>query len=107
MQTHFSQSVSAESDDETTFDIIDSHPPGTAIEMKLLRFLLNTREIVGILSNLWFNQIKILVNTRVQYSREDFNFESYLSFAMHDERLVRNAFFCKSGKQLVAEYFKF
>jgi hypothetical protein len=43
----------------------------------------------------------------VQYSREDFNFETYLSFAMHDERLVRNAFFCKSGKQLVAEYFKF
>ena len=26
---------------------------------------------------------------------------------MHDERLVRNAFFCKSGKLLTAEYFKF
>lgn len=65
------------------------------------------RELIGIMTNVLFNQIRIIVRTRVNYSKEDFNFETYLSEAMVDDRLIRNAVFCMSGKFLLAEYFKF
>ena len=61
-------------------------------------YLLNIREIIGILVNILFNHIKVIICKRVVYSKEDFNFETYVSQAMHDDRLVRNAIFLKSGK---------
>ncbi len=70
-------------------------------------FMLNVRETVGILLNVFLNQIRILVNQRVVYSREEFNYESYMSVAMHDNRLLRSVLFCKSGRHLLSEYFKF
>lgn len=59
------------------------------------------------MTNLLNNQIKIIVKQRVIYSKELFNYEKYMSLGLHDDRLVRSAVFCKSGKALVAEYFKF
>ncbi len=59
------------------------------------------------MGNLFFNQIKIIVSTRVQYSKEDFNYETYLPKAISDQKLVKEVFFTKNGKNLVAEYFKF
>lgn len=107
LQTHFGVSIHTQEDENAAFLITDSLPQGSSILIRVQTFLSNVREIICILSNLLHNQIKIIVNTRVQYSKEDFQFESYLSLAMHDDRLVRNAVFCKSGKFLVADYFRF
>ena len=44
---------------------------------KVFRYLLNMRVIALILGNVFWNQIAILVRTRVVYDKELFNFEEY------------------------------
>ena len=68
------------------------------------------RVIAVILGNVFWNQIAILVRTRVVYDRELFNFEEYRQRGMTDNRLVKNTLFlasCKGGKNMVMEFFKF
>lgn len=61
-------------------------------------FLENVVQICYLLVNISYNQIKILIQTRVQYSKDLFNYEHYMSHSMHDERLVTSTLFCRSGK---------
>lgn len=107
IQTHFGASLHDSYEDYESFFLSDTHDISTGPMMKIMAFLSNVREIVGIMMNVLFNQIKILIRQRVTYSREDFNFEEYLSKAMSDDRLVRSTLFHRSGKQLIAEFFKF
>jgi hypothetical protein len=99
--------VSSESDDCAALSIVDSLPSDCSLLRKVHIFLLNVREIVCIISNLFYNQLKIIVNTRVNYAKEEFNYETYLPKAISDNKLLVTTFFNKSGKHLVAEYFKF
>ena len=76
LQTHFSFK---EVEENQSFLITDKSDPQATPIIKTRNFLLNVREIVGILTNLIMNQIKILIRQRVTYNKEDFNFETYLS----------------------------
>lgn len=107
LSTHFGVDVSGQAYDYASFEIIDSIPIDSPVLVKICIFLQNVRAIIGIIANLFYNQIKIIVNTRVQYSREDFNYETYLPKALSDQKLVKEVFFTKSGKNLVAQYFKY
>ena len=77
----------------------------------LFRYLINVRVIAVILANIWWNQIKILIRTRVEYDRELFNYEEYRKKGMNDQRLIKNTLFMpsqpKGCKTLVGEFFKF
>jgi len=77
----------------------------------LFRYLINVRVIAVILAKIWWNQIKILIRTRVVYDRELFNYEEYRKKGMNDQRLIKNTMFMpsqpKGCKTLVGEFFKF
>jgi len=63
--------------------------------------------MAAILANVFLNQIKILIQKRVTYDREIFNFEAYQSHGMNDDRLISKVIFMQSGKHLMKEYFTF
>lgn len=63
--------------------------------------------MAAILANVFLNQIKILIQKRVVYDKELFNFEAYQSHGMNDERLISKTIFMQSGKNLMKEYFTF
>lgn len=63
--------------------------------------------MAAILANVFLNQIRILIQKRVTYDKELFNFEAYQSHGMNDERLVQKTIFMSSGKNLMKEYFTF
>ena len=105
--SHFSVDISSQADDYASFEIIDSVATEAHPLIKVFTFLQNVRAIIGIMGNLFYNQIKIIVSTRVIYSKEDFNYETYLPKALSDSKLVKDVFFTKNGKNLVAEYFKY
>jgi hypothetical protein len=107
LQTHFGVDITAQADDDASFEIIDSISADTPLIDKIGIFLQNVRSIIGIMGNLLYNQIKIIINTRVNYSRDDFNYETYLPKAISDQKLVKGVFFTFNGKNLVAEYFKY
>ncbi len=107
LETIFRLSVSADYDEDQTFEILDSTPSEFTHADRVVQFLNNIRSMVSLLANFLNNQIKIIVKQRVIYSKELFNYEKYMSLGMHDDRLVRSAVFCKSGKAIVGEYFKF
>ena len=90
-----------------SFEIIDSISDVTPLIDKVGIFLQNVKSIIAIMGNLLYNQIKIIINTRVNYSRDDFNYETYLPKAISDQKLVKGVFFSLSGKNLVGEYFKY
>ena len=92
--------------EEITFEIVDESPTADIME-RIKVFLMNVRQIIAIMVNIMNNQIKILIRKRVEYSKELFNYEVYMSHALNDNRFVRNVIFEKSGKQMLAEYFKF
>lgn len=68
------------------------------------------RVIALVLGNIFWNQISILVRSRVTYDRDMFNYEEYRQRGMTDNRLVKNTFFMPAGKgakNMVVEFFKF
>lgn len=92
-----------------TFDLAAEETNGD-ISDKVYQYLINVRVIAAILANVFWNQIKILIRTRVHYDRELFNYEEYRKTGMMDNRLLKNILFMASSKGckvLVAEYFKF
>lgn len=93
-------------------------------KLNLIRiFLTNARMIAIILSHVLFSQIKQLVQTRVIYDRELFNYEEYTSKCLNDDRLLSRILFATvgntnttpsnnsnkmpPGKYLMSEFFKF
>ena len=72
------------------------NPPKSPDYSRLLRYILNVRVIAVILANIWWNQIKILIRTRVQYDRDLFNYEEYRKKGMNDQRLIKNTLFMPS-----------
>ena len=76
----------------------------------IYRLLLNARSIAIVLANVFWNQIRLLVKTRVVYDRDLFNYEQYRQQGMCDSRLLKNTLLItrsKASKSLVGEYFKF
>jgi hypothetical protein len=90
-----------------SFEIKDSISDVTPLIDKVGIFLQNVRSIIAIMGNLLYNQIKIIINTRVNYSRDNFNYETYLPKAISDQKLVKGVFFTLNGKNLVGEYFRY
>ena len=70
-------------------------------------YLLNVRMMAAILANVWLNQVRLLVQKRVVYDRELFNFEAYQSHGMNDDRLLSKVVFMQSGKHLMKEFYQF
>lgn len=89
--------------------------PGLSFEKsdnlsKVFRYLLNIRVICLILTNIFWNQIKLLIRSRVVFDRDLFNYEEYRQRGMTDNRLVKLTLFqptSKGAKVLVSEFFKF
>ena len=114
LQTHFKEKFVQLTDNEDhnesiTFDLAAEEVIGD-ISGKVYHYLINVRVIAAILANVFWNQIKILIRTRVQYDKELFNYEEYRKTGMMDNRLLKNTLFMASSKGckvLVAEYFKF
>eukprot|EP00347_Sterkiella_histriomuscorum_P007334 403349349 len=94
-------------DEDIHLNIIDSCEKSHPIELKVQTFLGNVRIFTALVSYVFYNQIRILVRQRVNYSREIFNFESYCSIGLSDDRLLRNMLFMKNGKKVIGEFFKF
>ena len=103
---------------ESTFGSLDSDDVDVEIFIKdkvdsddfhmiVQSFLINARSMAMIVSLALYNHIKIIVRERVIYSRELFNFETYMGKAQYDGKLLKKAVFIKSGKDILAEYFKF
>ena len=82
-------------------------------------YLTNVRKIAAILTHVLYNQFRILIQTRVIYDRELFNFEEYVSKCLADDRLINRILLATStvtsastntrmpsGKYLMSEFFK-
>lgn len=80
---------------------------------------MNVRKIAAILTHVLYNQFRILIQTRVIYDRELFNYEEYLSKCLADDRLINRILLATttvtsastntrtpSGKYLMSEFFK-
>ncbi|CDW79194.1 UNKNOWN [Stylonychia lemnae] len=107
LETYFAVNFTFQQDEDQDFVIEDDISSAANQMIQIMTFLQNLRVIIGILANIMNNQIKILIRQRVVYSKELFNFESYLSLAMNDKKLVRETIFIKNGKTLMKEYFTF
>jgi hypothetical protein len=84
IQTHFGSILRDTNDEQQSFLIKDIPPQNSTTSELILIYLKNLREIIGLITNVIINQIKIIVNKRVIYSREEFSFEAYLSLGMSD-----------------------
>ena len=84
--------------------------PGTAFE-EVFIYLLNLRKIAVILTNIFWNQLRILIRQRVDYDRETFNYEEYRQRGMSDGRLLKNFLFMPAAsrgtRKIVTDFFKF
>lgn len=63
--------------------------------------------MAAILANVFLNQIRLLIHSRVTYDKEQFNFEAYQSKGLSDDRLVSKVVFMQNGKHLMKEYYTF
>lgn len=71
---------------------------------KIRGYIENVRAIVALLANIFRNQLKIIVSTRVIYDKELFNYEQYNSRGLGDDRLLKHMLFLRDGKKIVSEY---
>ena len=49
---------------------------------------MNVRMIAAILAHVLYNQFRVLIQSRVVYDRELFNYEEYVSKCLADDRLI-------------------
>ena len=99
------------SKDESSLNLPADH------KFNLVRvYLSNVRTIAVILNLVLFSWLKKLVQTRVVYDRELFNFEEYASKCLSDNRLINRTLLATTtnlpnktppGKHLMGEFFKF
>ena len=94
-------------DDEVNFDLhfsdslTDPQNPFRTIE----NYLLNVRRIVGILLNVWKNQVSFQIN-KVVYDREKFSWDEYRAKCLAHQKSLTQLLFVKGAKSLVHEYYK-
>lgn len=94
---------------------VDSESEFAGNKLNLVRlYLTNVRVIAGLLVHVFYNQVKMLIQSRVVYDRELFNFEDYTCRCLSDGRLISKLFFADAqhvkmacGKYLMSEFFKF
>ena len=69
------------------------------------------RVVAGLLANVFWNYLRLIVKTRVEYDMETFKYEEYRQRGQSDKRLLKNAIFQSSkkcgAKLLVADFYKF
>lgn len=73
--------------------------------IQIQRYLLNLRQMVAILLNMFENQILNIVKN-VAYDKEVFNYEQYNSKGLANNKNLTKLLFLKGGKQLVIDYYK-
>lgn len=80
---------------------------------------MNVRMIAAILAHVLYNQFRVLIQSRVVYDRELFNYEEYVSKCLADDRLINKLLLATAtvtsastgaktpaGKYLMGEFFK-
>jgi len=109
LETFFRLDLQIDADDDLSFELFDAD--SSALEENKLSavrtYLLNVRQMAAMYATVFLSQIKQLITERVIYDRELFNYEEYRSRGMNDDRLIWKTLFCKSGKTLMGEFFKF
>jgi hypothetical protein len=72
---------------------------------QLENYLLNLRQLTGLLTNIFLNQVSVLVN-QVKYDKELFNYEEYKARALQTHKNLTRLVFMTNAKLLVQDYYK-
>lgn len=126
LQTIFKIDFYADADDPLAFHLVDDHDSAVALCQNFTEndavesikiYLFNTRLIAALMANVFNSQLSHLVQERVVYDRELFNFEDYHTRGLTDERLLSDILFLgvkrpgksviKSGKYLMGEFYTY